>query len=101
MGETQGDSADTAVTSDGTNASLTVSDGRTVVSVLAEASGGPTTVTVEVSNDGTNWFERTAVFGSDVSDGSAEAESFRTGCNHIRARGDANVARVELGTKGT
>lgn len=100
MGETQGDSASAAVT-DTSNASLTVSDGRTVVSVLAEASGGPTTVTVEVSNDGTNWYERTSVFASDVSDGNAEAESFRTGCNYIRARGDANVARVELGTKGT
>lgn len=100
MGDMEGNSVLDAVTSDGANASITASDGRTVVSVMAAASGGPTAVTVEVSPDGSNWYERTAVFGSDVTDGSSEAESFTTGAAHARARGDANVARVEIAAKG-
>lgn len=92
--------SDSAAVTDTSNASITAPDGRTRVSVLAEASGGAMTVTVEVSNDGANWFERTDVFSSDVSDGSAEAESFATGCDQVRASGDANVGRVEVGSKG-
>jgi hypothetical protein len=99
MGDTQGNSRSTAV-ADTSAATLTVSDGRTTVSVLAEASGGAMTVTVEVSDDGSNWHERTAVFSSDVQAGNSVAESFETGCNHVRASGGANVGRVAVATKG-
>lgn len=100
MGDMQGENVHAAVT-DTSNASITASDGRNTVTVMAEAtSAGPVTVTVEVSQDGTNWFERTGVFSSDVSASAAEAENLATGAKHVRASGDANVARIEVAAKG-
>ena len=90
----------TDAVTDTSNAQVTGEDGRTTVSVLATASGGAMSVTVEVSADGTNWYTRGDVFDTDVSDGASEAESFRTGAEYVRASGDANVGRVEVTAKG-
>jgi len=89
-----------AAVTDTSNAQIDIADGRTNVTVMAEASGGAMTVTVEVSHDGTNWFEVTGAFGSDVADGDSEAEHFQTGARKARASGDANVGRVEIAAKG-
>ena len=82
------------------NATIQVPDGRTTVTVMVAASGGAVDTTVEVSADGTNWYEETAVFSASVADGDAEAESFQTGAEYVRASGDANVGRVEVAAKG-
>jgi hypothetical protein len=90
----------TASVTDTSNATIQVPDGRTTITVMVEASGGAVDTTVEVSTGGTNWYEKTSVFNSNVSDGDAEAESFQTGAEYVRASGDANVGRVEVAAKG-
>jgi hypothetical protein len=95
------DGVSTAATvTDTTNATVQVPNGRTTVTVMVAASGGPVDATVEVSTDGTNWYEETDVFSANVADGDTEAETFRTGADYVRASGDANVGRVEVAAKG-
>lgn len=90
----------TASVTDTSNATIQVPDGRTTVTVMVAASGGAVDTTVEVSTDGTNWYEKTDVFSANVSAGDTEAETFQTGAEYVRASGDANVGRVEVAAKG-
>lgn len=90
-----------ASVSDTSFAEIQASNGQTSVTVMASASGGAMTVTVEVSSDGNNWYEDTSLFSSDVSAGDAVAESFTVGAEYVRASGDANVGTVEVAAKGT
>ena len=91
---------ETDAVTDTSNARVHVPDGRTSVTVLASAAGGAMTVTVEVSDDDTNWYEVTDAFAATVADGDSEAESFDTGAPYVRASGDANVSRIALAAKG-
>ena len=90
----------TASVTDTSNASVQVPDGRTTVTVMVEASGGAVDTTVEVSTDGTNWYEETDVFSANVADGDTEAETFQTGADYVRVSGDTNVGRIEVAAKG-
>jgi len=95
----EGQSESDAVT-DTSNARLALRDGRTNVTVMAEASGGQLNVTVEVSDNDSDWYEVTGAFPDALADGAAEAIHFQTGAPYVRASGDANVGRVALAGKG-
>jgi len=89
-----------AKVTDTSHASIQVPNGRTTITVMVKASGGAVDVTVEVSASGNDWYEETDVFAANVADGDAEAETFQTGAEYVRAAGDANVGAVEIAAKG-
>ena len=54
------------------------------------------TVTLEGSNDGTNWFTLSAVDGSDIALSGAGLVDFSTACQYIRPNAGTGVGAVDV-----
>lgn len=81
-------------------AAIEAPDGRTTVTVMWNVSGAAT-VTVEVSTDGTDWYDVTDAFvAAQPSAAETKAGSASVGAEHVRVHVDANLNEAEISAKG-
>jgi len=81
-------------------AEIIASGGRTTVSVGWDVSGAAT-ITIEVSESGDTWFDRTHdTISSQPGSSEKKAITFQTGFRHVRAHADSNLNELQISAKG-
>jgi len=81
-------------------AEIRATGGRTQVSVAWDTSGA-STITVEVSSDGSTWFDRTHdVIPSQPGSAEQRAETLKTGFRHVRVYADSSLNELLISAKG-
>lgn len=92
--------ATTSSTGSSNAARINVSQGRTTASLGWDVSGSAS-ISVEVSHDGSTWFDRTHdVITSQPGSSETKAETFQTGFQHIRVYVDQNINTLAISAKG-
>lgn len=92
--------ATTDSTGSGNAAAVYVPQARSTVSVGWDVNGAAT-ISVEVSHDGSTWFDRTHdVVTSQPSGAEEKAETFSTGFQHVRAYANQNLTALAISAKG-
>jgi len=93
-------SATTTATGAGSAAQILATGGRTQVSIGYDTSGAAT-ISVEVSDDGSKWFDRTDdVIPSQPGSATKRAETFQTGFRYVRAYADSSLNELLISAKG-